>query len=114
MNFVVDQIYNRYYSLWGYIFDDVRESGWIIMWNGGFLSLNLLVFLGVNDMENELMVLEEFIEDIGVDMIQMWNFNVDLEFYIVLLGIDGFGLGIGFLVRKLMFGPKSSVFSNVI
>ena len=97
MNSAVDQTYNRYYSPRGYTFDDVRESGRTITRHGGFLSLNLLVFPGVNDTESELAALEEFIEDTGVDMIQMRNLNVDPESYMALVGPDSFGTDIGFL-----------------
>ena len=97
MNSAVDSTYNAYYSPRSYTFDHVRESGRTIKRHGGYLSLNLLVFPGVNDTKKELSALEDFIEDVGVDMIQMRNLNVDPESYKTLLGDDAFAPGIGFI-----------------
>ena len=79
----------------GYTFADVRESGRTVKRHGGFLSLNLLVFPGLNDMEAELTALEEFIAEVGVDMIQMRNLNIDPERYEAILGPGKCGDGIG-------------------
>jgi wyosine [tRNA(Phe)-imidazoG37] synthetase (radical SAM superfamily) len=98
MNSAVPDTYNRYYRPRSYSFDDVQESGRTIKRHGGFLSLNLLVFPGVNDTEPELQALERFIDDLGVDMVQMRNLNVDPEAYTALLGADRFGSGVGLVV----------------
>ncbi len=97
MNSAVSDTYSRYYRPRGYTFADVRESGLTLKRHGGFLSLNLLVFPGLNDVEPELVALEEFIEDVGVDMIQMRNLNIDPERYEQILGPGKCAEGVGLL-----------------
>ena len=97
MNAATPDIYQRYYRPRNYVFDDVRESGKTVTRHGGFVSLNLLVFPGVSDREPELTNLENFIEEVGVDMIQMRNLNVDPELYRAIQGAANHGPGIGLL-----------------
>jgi molybdenum cofactor biosynthesis enzyme MoaA len=89
--------YALYYRPRSYSFADVTESAKTIKRFGGFLSLNLLVFPGVNDLESEVAALEDFIEDVGVDMIQMRNLNVDPELYERMLGKERYGEGMGLM-----------------
>jgi wyosine [tRNA(Phe)-imidazoG37] synthetase (radical SAM superfamily) len=97
LNSADPETYARYYRPRSYDFADVAESGRTIKRYGGFLSLNLLVFPGVNDLESEVQQLEGFIEDTGVDMIQLRNLNVDPELYQEILGEGRYGEGMGLL-----------------
>ena len=81
MNSAVADTYSRYYRPRNFAFTDVTESGRAVTRHGGYVSLNLLVFPGINDTEPEIRALEAFIERVGVDMIQMRNLNVDPELY---------------------------------
>ena len=95
MNSAVEDTYNAYYRPRNYRFADVQESACTVSKHGGFVSLNLLVFPGVSDLEHEVSALEHFIEAGGVDMIQMRNLNIDPELYKEMLGPDGFTEGMG-------------------
>ena len=97
MNSADPETYARYYRPRSYDFADVAESGRTIKRHGGFLSLNLLVFPGVNDLESEVQKLEAFIEDTGADMIQMRNLNVDPDLYREMMGDERYGEGMGLL-----------------
>ena len=95
LNAVTEAIYTPYYRPRTYRFSDVIESARTLKRHGGFLSLNLLVFPGVNDREPELTALSDFVADVGVDMIQMRNLNVDPVTYRDILGAEYHGPGIG-------------------
>ncbi len=95
LNSADPETYARYYRPRNYAFDDVRASGLAVTRQGGFVSLNLLVFPGVNDREPEIAALEAFIADVGVDLIQMRNLNVDPESYTRALGEGRHGRGVG-------------------
>ena len=97
MNAADPETYALYYRPRGYTFADVTESARTVKRHGGFVSLNLLVFPGVNDLEPELRALEDFMADVGIDMIQLRNLNVDVELYRKCLGPERHGRGIGFL-----------------
>ena len=97
MNAATPDIYARYYRPRGYTFADVAQSARVVSGHGGFVSLNLLVFPGVNDLEPEMEALEAFIGDVGVDMIQLRNLNIDPERYAAALGDGRLGRGIGLL-----------------
>ncbi len=107
MNSAVERTYERYYRPRNYLFSDVRESGRTVTRHGGFVSLNLLVFPGVNDCESEIQALEQFIEDVGVDMIQMRNLNIDPELYRSMLSVGSDsdkpepGLGLVAMMERL-------------
>jgi pyruvate-formate lyase-activating enzyme len=74
--------YDAYYRPHGYRFDDLKRSIQAIKAEGGFASINYLVMPGVTDEEAELAALSRFIEDTGVDLIQMRNLNIDPEWYL--------------------------------
>lgn len=69
--------YNAYYRPAGYTLTDVRKSIKIAKTHGVYVSLNLLVFPGLTDRDEEVEALEDFIADTELDMIQMRNLNVD-------------------------------------
>ncbi|MFT5432529.1 MAG: pyruvate-formate lyase-activating enzyme [Myxococcota bacterium] len=95
MNSAVEETYKRYYRPRTYKLADVAETAAVVTKHGGFVSLNLLVFPGVSDLLEEVEALETFIEEGGVDMIQMRNLNVDPELYRKLVGEHRCGEGMG-------------------
>ena len=79
------ELYNRYYRPSGYSFDDVRASIREARSRGVWVSLNLLVFPGVTDTEEELDALAHLVGENGVSMIQWRNLNIDPEWYFKLM-----------------------------
>ncbi|WP_022659486.1 radical SAM protein [Desulfovibrio desulfuricans] len=78
-------LYERYYRPSGYSFDDVRASIREARSRGIWVSLNLLVFPGVTDTEEELDALARLVGENGVSMIQWRNLNIDPEWYFKLM-----------------------------
>jgi pyruvate-formate lyase-activating enzyme len=93
LNSVREDLYNRYYRPVGYCFADVVESVKTAKANGLFTMINYLVSPGVNDHPEEVEKLLEFINDTGVDMIQMRNLSIDPDFYNKRMGVKGKGIG---------------------
>jgi pyruvate-formate lyase-activating enzyme len=90
--------YEAYHRPVGYSFADVTESARRTRAAGRFLSVNLLVFPGVTDREDEVRALEEWIAAYGVDMIQWRNLNIDPSVYMDTIGYGSDGAaGIGLL-----------------
>lgn len=75
-------VYDAYYRPHGYTFDDVRASARAVRDAGGYLMLNYLVFPGVTDTQAELDALSAWIDEVGIDMLQLRNLNVDPEVYL--------------------------------
>jgi pyruvate-formate lyase-activating enzyme len=76
------EVYTAYYRPVGYTFDDVVASSRLIKEAGGYLMLNYFVFPGVTDTAPELEALSRWIDDVGVDMLQLRNLNIDPEVYL--------------------------------
>lgn len=57
----------------------VRESG-------GFVSVNLLVFPGVTDLESDIEATIAALRRMGADLIQMRNLNMDPDLYLRVVG----------------------------
>ena len=95
--------YDAYYRPHGYHFDDLKRSIQAIKTEGGFASINYLVMPGVTDEEAELAALSRFIEDTGVDLIQMRNLNIDPEWYLESIRYrpDGTKLGVLTFMERL-------------
>lgn len=90
--------YNAYYRPRGYTFDDLKRSIRAIKGDGGYASINYLVMPGLSDEEIELAALSHFIEETGVDLIQMRNLNIDPEWYLQSIGYQPKGPKLGMLV----------------
>ncbi len=74
--------YHAYYHPKGYNQEDVSAS-WRIMKNAKrFVSLNLFVFPGLTDEMAEIDRLSDLIEDLGLDLIQLRNHNIDPDWYL--------------------------------
>jgi pyruvate-formate lyase-activating enzyme len=80
------QLYDRYFKPKGYGFDDVMESIQCAKEWGIFVAINLLVFPGVTDREEEVEYLISFIRETDINMIQMRNLNIDPDFYLEAIG----------------------------
>lgn len=74
--------YRRYHRPRGYHFDDVMASIDRAKTGGIYVAVNLLVFPGLTDREDEVAALIRLIRDTGVDMIQMRNLNIDPDWYV--------------------------------
>ncbi len=113
MNSVRSCYYHAYYKPRGYTQNDVLSSWKIMKEASRFVSLNLFVFPGITDELREVERLSSLIEEIGLDLIQLRNHNIDPDWY--LKGIDydftGTRLGVKNMVKilkkrfpKLRFG----------
>ncbi|MCX7781587.1 MAG: radical SAM protein [Negativicutes bacterium] len=79
----VAETYNAYYRA-NYRLDDVRASIAYAKERGVYVSLNMLLFPGLNDRPEEMAAWGRFITDTCIDMIQLRNLNLDPD---ALLGI---------------------------
>ena len=90
------EVYAAYYRPKGYRFADVRQSGHEVKAHGGFVMLNYFIFPGVTDTAAELDALSRWIEEEGIDMIQLRNLNIDPELYFEILEpVGGAGEALG-------------------
>ena len=85
--------YNRYHKPKGYTFGKVVGSLIKAKEKGIYTSINLLVFPGFTDRENEVEGLIELIQETNLDLIQMRNLNIDPDLYLKTVG-RGEGMGI--------------------
>ncbi len=94
------EYYNRYHKPRGYTFGKVVGSLIKAKEKGIYTSINLLVFPGFTDTEDEVEGLMELIRKTNLDLIQMRNLNIDPDLYLKAMG-KGEGMGmskmIGFL-----------------
>jgi molybdenum cofactor biosynthesis enzyme MoaA len=74
-------VYDRYFKPRGYGLGDVMESIRRAKERGVFTAINLLVFPGVTDREDEMERLISFVGETRIDMIQMRNLNIDPDRY---------------------------------
>ena len=87
--------YNAYYDPKGYSFDDVIESLLIARRFDLWISLNYFVFPGFTDHPQEIDALERLLEKVPVDMIQTRNLNIDPDWYVPRLGLEGTASDLG-------------------
>lgn len=74
-------VYAAYYRPTGYTLEHVRESARVVRSRGAYLMLNYFVFPGVTDTAEELEALSAWIDEAGIDMVQLRNLNIDPELY---------------------------------
>ena len=85
-----------------YTLSDVRASIRYAKQKQRHVSINMLLFPGVNDSPAEIAAWREFLQDTGVDMIQLRNLNMDPdELRAALPGFSAAGLGIPAMVGQL-------------
>ena len=100
LNSVREPVYNAYYRPDGYQFAEVLESLRIAKREGLYTMLNYLVFPGVNDQTEEIKVLSDLIDEIGIDMIQLRNLSIDPNLYLSILNSSG-GVGILSMLKQI-------------
>jgi molybdenum cofactor biosynthesis enzyme MoaA len=116
------EYYNRYHQPKGYTFGKVVDSLIKAKEKGIYTSINLLVFPGFTDREDEVGGLIELIRETNLDLIQMRNLNIDPDLYLEKMG-GGEGIGISKMIDilkkeflSLQFGyfnrTKENFYSN--
>jgi pyruvate-formate lyase-activating enzyme len=78
----IQRFYDRYHRPRGYRFQDVIESIRQAKAKDIHVAVNLLVFPGLTDREDEFDSLSRLVKSTGVDMIQMRNLNIDPDWYL--------------------------------
>lgn len=97
-----ENVYNAYYRPINYSLGDVVNSLRIAKEYGVYVSLNLLVFPGLTDREEEIAALQALIAATGVDMIQLRNLNADPdEFMNIIPPAQSKAIGIGAFIKGL-------------
>jgi pyruvate-formate lyase-activating enzyme len=98
--------YDRYYLPRGYDFGDVVETLRICRRHGVHTSINWLAFPGVSDRQAEVEAMEALALDVGLDLIQVRNLNIDPDLYLESLGGDwpagaGAAMGMRAMMQRL-------------
>jgi pyruvate-formate lyase-activating enzyme len=95
-------LYNAYYRPKGYDFRQVVQSIRTAVDSGLYTALNLLVFPGITDQEEDVSSLLDLIRTTRVQMLQMRNLSIDPDIYLRLFDIHhGESMGIRGLIRLL-------------
>jgi pyruvate-formate lyase-activating enzyme len=89
MNSAILEIYHRYYRPNNYTFDDVVSSIKIARKFNRWVSVNYFVFPGLTDWVEEYQAMRKLIKETDISMIQWRNFNIDPDWYLELIGVDG-------------------------
>lgn len=80
--------YQAYYQA-KYCLEDVKQSIAYAKQHGVYVSLNMLLFPGLNDREEEQVAWLEFLRETGVDMIQLRNLNFDPDAFLAAMPAGG-------------------------
>jgi len=94
------KFYKRYHRPKGYSLGEVLDSLIQAEEKGIYTSINLLVFPGFTDREDELEGLIELIGKTNLNLIQMRNLNIDPDLYLKTVG-KGEGMGISKMIDAL-------------
>jgi pyruvate-formate lyase-activating enzyme len=94
------KFYKRYHKPKGYSFGEVLDSMVQAKKKGIYTSINLLVFPGFTDREEEVEGLIKLIRKTDLDLIQMRNLNIDPDLYLKNMG-KGEGMGISIMIDIL-------------
>ena len=96
-----EETHQAYYRS-SYSLADVRASIQYAKQKGCHVSVNFLLFPGLNDQPAEIAAWREFLQETGVDMIQLRNLNIDPErLRAAVPFFTEAGLGIPTMVRML-------------
>jgi pyruvate-formate lyase-activating enzyme len=94
--------YNAYYRPIGYTFEDVKRSLILAREANVVSSINLLLFPGLIDCEDEVGALVDFLRETGVRLVQLRNLNIDPELLLPRIPTpNGKPLGIRALIETL-------------
>ena len=94
------EFYDRYHRPRGYTFKSLLETLMEAKAQGLYTSINLLVFPGFTDREEEVAGLLDLIRRTKLDLIQMRNLNIDPDRYLEEMG-EGEGMGIPKMINVL-------------
>ena len=94
------KFYKRYHRPRRYSLGEVVDSLVQAKEKGIYTSINLLVFPGFTDREEEVEGLIELIRETNLDLIQMRNLNIDPDLYLKTMG-RGEGIGIAKMIDVL-------------
>lgn len=102
--------YQAYYR-GNYSLEAVKASIAYAKAKGVYVSLNMLLFPGLNDTPSQVRAWEEFIEETGIDMIQMRNLNVDPDGFLAIMPVqEEEPIGVtAFIQRLSQRFPKVSI-----
>ena len=89
LNSAQENLYSRYTNPQGYAFEDVLASMRVLRKHGKWISVNYFIFPGLTDDPEEMAAFIPILERFRVDLVQMRNLNIDPEWYIEELGLDG-------------------------
>ncbi|RLB78417.1 MAG: radical SAM protein [Deltaproteobacteria bacterium] len=82
LNSARHDFYRAYYRPKGYGYEDVVESIKVATGIGLYTMVNLLIFPGISDQEEELESLIRLIEETGLNFLHLKNLNIDPAYYI--------------------------------
>ncbi len=82
LNSARDDYYKAYYRPKGYDIGDVKESIKIARAMGLYTMVNLLVFPGISDQEEEIEALIALVQDTGLNFLHLKNLNIDPAYYL--------------------------------
>jgi len=94
------KFYKRYHQPRGYTFREVVDSLIQAKEKRIYTSINLLVFPGFTDKEDEVEGLIDLIRKTNLDLIQMRNLNIDPDLYLKEMG-GGEGIGVSKMIEIL-------------
>lgn len=81
LNSPQEKFYELYFKPCNYKFSDILKSIEIAKKYNKFVSINLFVFPGFSDAQEQIKALTKFISNTGIDMIQWRNLNIDPDRY---------------------------------
>jgi pyruvate-formate lyase-activating enzyme len=94
------RFFNRYHKPQGFTLRTIVDTLVIAKEKGLYTSINLLVFPGFTDREEEVKGLIGLIRTTGLDLVQMRNLNIDPDLYLKEMG-RGEGMGISKMMEIL-------------
>ncbi|MFX4262676.1 radical SAM protein [Pelotomaculum propionicicum] len=105
-----EDTYNAYHRPSGFGLSDVRRSIKCAVSSGVYTSLNLLVFPGLTDREEEVEAILNLVRDTGINLIQLRNLNIDPDFLLKKLPAgSGNIIGIPEMVESMLEVPGLAV-----
>lgn len=75
-----EDTYNTYHRPSGFRLSDVKQSIKYAVSRGVYTSLNLLVFPGLTDREEEVEAILNLVRDTGINLVQLRNLNIDPDY----------------------------------
>lgn len=100
----IPETYQAYYR-GGYTLDDVRQSIIYAKSRGVYVSINMLLYPGLNDQPHEAAAWREFIGQTKLDLVQFRNLNIDPDAFLAIMpSLANPAAG----VRNFIYGLKES------